>query len=296
MPTPARSTRPAKPAPATKSKPTALARTAPTTPIRLPRRARVALVFGGSFDPPTLFHWSAVTVPGALGLRDPQKPDTVATIFIPAAISPLKGRGPVVADEHRVAMLLAHEGMTLNDQAPTPWASIVWTDEIDRARWHAARAPGAAARANAASPIPPSYTIDTLERLRAAIPARVALRLLIGADQAVKFDQWRRPRDVIALAEPLVMLRPPYTTPAHFLDALAQAGRSRAECLAWARRLVPMEAHDDSSTRVRAMLRTHPPSELAQAAMIAPGVADYIERHGLYAPPPARASTARRAR
>lgn len=53
----------------------------------------------------------------------------------------------------------------------------------------------------------PSYTIDTLETLRAELP-KSELFLLIGGDQWASFSTWHRWQDILALASLAVVERP----------------------------------------------------------------------------------------
>lgn len=52
----------------------------------------------------------------------------------------------------------------------------------------------------------PSYTVDTLEELRAEHPG-AALHLIIGADQAAAFHTWRRAADIARLAQLVIVPR-----------------------------------------------------------------------------------------
>ncbi len=176
--------------------------------------ANTVLVFGGSFDPPTVAH---VRLP-PLAARAVGA-DLVA--YIPAAVSPFKVGQTDTSFEQRFAMLQsALQGIE---------HVIILTDEYDRA---------AAGE--------PSYTVDTLATLRARLPEDVTLRLLIGSDQSRAFDRWREHEKILELAEPVVMVRPPETRDG-VLDALP-AGFDRDT---WANRLVDVPAIDVSSTEVR---------------------------------------------
>lgn len=161
----------------------------------------------------------------------------------------------------------------------------IWTDEIDRAALasrSSARAPGSGGdgRRASAPPVPrPSYTIDTVRRLRAILPASVPIRLLIGADQAVQFHKWKDYRELMTLAEPVVVLRPPLGTRRHLLAALrAQGAWSEEDLGRWGDRLVPCTTRGDSSTSVR---------EAARRGGLIGGLAvravrDYLRGRGLY--------------
>jgi nicotinic acid mononucleotide adenylyltransferase len=181
--------------------------------------------------------------------------------------------------------------LSLNSEKPSPMG-VIWTDEIDRARWLSERGVDA-----------PSYMIDTIRRLRTLVGQSITLRLLIGADQAIQFDRWRDHRALARLAEPLVMLRPPHASPAALLDELASRGMRAPQLVAWARRIVPEVAWDTSATRVRELLPLQPlDHDLWDDRIhlsVDAAVAQYIITHRLYAvgskwkPPRASARTAK---
>ena len=139
-----------------------------------------------------------------------------------------------------------------------PHASVL-TEEIDQA-------------AMTARP-EPSYTVDTLEALRARLGPGTGLRLLIGSDQAKLFDRWRAYDRVIELAEPLVMLRPPLTRTA-LLEALPP-GFDRAQ---WAGRLVDVPSIAVSSSDIRDRVA----AGRTIRHLVPRGVEQYILRKGLY--------------
>lgn len=234
------------------------------TPLRIPKIVKTVVVFGGTFDPPHLAH---ARVPlevveklyGASGML----------LVVPAAQSPLKQRA-TTSDEHRLEMLRLALG---GDASAT--RRLVWTDEIDRARTASGQA------------MAPSYTIDTLVRLRSVLPARAQIRLLIGADQAAQFHRWRAARRIIALAEPLVMAREPIVTVADLHRVLDQRFWRAGERRAWCARMAPNDPLLAASTDVRAALASAPRSARAWAnhpalRALDPKVAAYIRAHGLY--------------
>lgn len=209
--------------------------------IDLTRCHRV-LVFGGTFDPPHVGH---VTLPELAR----QVLDADAVAYVPAAVSPFKTDQPPTPAVHRLAMLR----LALRDQ---PHAAIV-TDELDRA----------------AGGHEPSYTVDTLERLRQRLGEQVTLRLLIGADQLRAFDRWKNWRRIVELAEPAVMVRPPETRDSILRDLPAGFDRDT-----WARRVVELPLVDVSSSDVRRRVREGQPL----GDRVSPAVAEYICEHGLY--------------
>lgn len=135
---------------------------------------RVAF-FGGSFDPPHNGHLAV-----ARAARAALQLDTV--LFAPVAAQPLKPQGAGAAFADRVEMTrLAIQGepafsLSLAD-APTP------TGE-------------------------PNYTLQTLQRLRADLPAEGALYCLMGADSYFGLRGWRSAAEIPFAASLIVASRP----------------------------------------------------------------------------------------
>lgn len=204
-------------------------------PIEPPLPAETAhlLVVGGTFDPPHRAHLRL-----AMEAADAASCDHV--LFVPAQQSPLK-QEPQTPRRHRLAMLR----LALEDQ---PRASIS-TFELDRAG--------------------PSYTVDTLEALRAALPDAVELRLFMGSDQFRSLNRWRQPERIVQLAPPVVVLRAPDTR-----ESLRASGIP-AERLAW---VVDVPLDYVSSTEVRGRLA----GGEEVAGLLDPRVLEYIRAHQLY--------------
>ena len=147
--------------------------------------------------------------------------------------------------------------------------AAVWTDEIDRARW---------ARENGLGEVP-SFSVDTVRRLRAIRPSGVNLRLIIGVDQALAFHTWREWRELYHNANPIVLPRDDVATKDEFAKAMMATG-------AWHEDAMPLWKHDFfemvplaevSSTHIRdALKRGEPTPDLD------PSVRAYIDAHGLY--------------
>jgi nicotinate-nucleotide adenylyltransferase len=261
----------------------------PITPMPLvmsgPDRPELVVAFGGTFDPP---HKGHVELPVRVRDEMERRYGCVGKawlVYIPAARSPHKERGPVVSDGDRVEMLrLALAGVPRTG---------VWTDEIDRAR----------SEEQAGEP---SFTVDTLHRAcewmdgqadsgggasivsvesesEAAVakPSLVPLRLLIGADQAIGFHRWRGPREIVRIARPVVMVRGDVED----ADGLVQRMRAarfwkRDELEAWREGMVVVGRLDVSATRVREALRSADEGEAAR--WLAAAVVRYIRERGLY--------------
>jgi nicotinate-nucleotide adenylyltransferase len=206
----------------------------------------LVLVFGGSFDPPTLAH---VELPDAAR----RSLHAHEVWYIPAGLQPHKLQHPAALARHRLAMLrLALDGLD--------WARVL-EDELERARLE---------------PRAPTYTFDTLRALRARTPPHVRLRLLIGSDQLEAFTRWRDPAGVVALAEPVVLLRPPATRE-EVLATLPEGLDARE----WAPRLLMGPGLAISSTQAR----LHARAGLPLNGLVAPAVERYIQSQGLYRGP-----------
>lgn len=214
------------------------------------------IVFGGSFDPPTRAHLAL-----AEAARDAACPDAWL-VLVPAARSPHKEHPPLASDADRVAMLeLARREIP---------RSVVWTDELDRARVGR-----------------PSYMIDTIRRLGSLWPQPPRLRLLIGSDQALAFDRWRDARALIELAPPLVLLREPIDSSAALIDQLGAAGAwSRAELDRWSSWVAPVGMIPASATAARTALAGGA-SDTMLRHLLDPDVLAYIRAHELYQLPEA---------
>jgi nicotinate-nucleotide adenylyltransferase len=126
-------------------------------------------VFGGTFDPVHVGHLAIANAAlDDLGL------DRV--YFVPARRSPLKEDGPIASAEDRVAMLTAAIA-----GEPRFRVSRI---ELDREG--------------------PSFTVDTLEALR----AEGELYLILGSDAFADFERWREPARIRTLATVVLAARP----------------------------------------------------------------------------------------
>jgi nicotinate-nucleotide adenylyltransferase len=219
---------------------------APTAPLPIPKDARAILLVGGMFDPPHRAH-----VALASRARDRAVGENAWLVFVPAACSPLKASGPVAPDADRLKML-----QIATQDLPR---SAVWTDEIDRA----------------ASRRTPSFWVDTLERGRTLLGEAVTIRFFIGSDQAAHFHQWRRPRDILRLAAPIVVPRSPFAAREDLLAALRATGFwTQDELASWGSYWLDAPLMEISSTALRA--------DPATPGDIDPRVLKYIRQHALY--------------
>ncbi len=212
----------------------------------VPDHVRTLLVFGGSFDPPTIAHFE-------LPKEVMRRISVDWLLYVPVGQSPLKERPPVATPPQRLGMLAA--GLAGNESVS------ISTIEIDR--------PGA------------SFTVDTLSRLTSLLHSSVRLRLLIGADQAAQFHRWKESRRIIEMADPVVMLRVGQFDRASLLAALEQNWRALDMDL-WQHRLLDLPPIAGSSTEARALIAEGGPEHPGLRDLVPRPVLEFIRERGLY--------------
>lgn len=129
----------------------------------------------------------------------------------------------------------------------------------------------------------PSFTMDTLEEVRAEVGTEVPLWLLIGADSLKRLDTWKRWTELFDLAHLAVAMRPGFSE-----DNLSSSVRQQ-----WmARQSSRLPIQSASGTILRLVL---PPLDLSASAirdsisknidishLVPPAIASYICEQGLY--------------
>ncbi len=118
-----------------------------------------------------------------------------------------------------------------------------------------------------------SYTVDTLEELRAENPG-AQLFLMIGEDQLAAFKSWRRWQHVLTLATLVVAAR---------ASALGRSDLTAAPDVPFLR--LDMSLSPVSSTDVRTLAATGVAGLESLAALVPRAVASYIYLHSLYQQP-----------
>jgi nicotinate-nucleotide adenylyltransferase len=220
---------------------------------------RCVALLGGSFDP---VHHGHVALAGLFAQL--LRPDELR--ILPAGQPWQKKEGLQAGDADRVAMLKLAFGSAGFPAAGVP--VMIDTSEIERKT--------------------PTYTVETLRALRAAVGPDASSVFLMGADQLQKLDSWRDWKELFALANFGVAARPGYRLDAAALPpAVAQelqprlatpeevrASKAGKVCLAH------MLAVDISATEVRAALKQNAAAKVS--ALLAPQVLDYIQQHHLY--------------
>lgn len=190
-------------------------------------------ILGGTFDPPHVGHLVA-----ALSAREQLGLDEVR--LVPAG-DPWQKRGSRVITPAEVRLEMVEAAV---DGLAGLVASAV---EVRRAG--------------------PSYTVDTVEALRAERPDREVV-LVLGRDAAAGLPTWHRHHDLLAQCRVAVLDRegaPP--TGAALEGATVEA--------------VAMRRIDVSSTELRARVHAGRPIDV----LVPAAVAEVVARHGLYEPP-----------
>lgn len=224
---------------------------------------RVAF-FGGSFDPPHRGH-----VGVAKAARELLELDTV--LFAPVGLQPLKSAG----------------------------ASATFVDRLEMVRLAIAGEPGFAVSVADAPRADgkPNYTLDTLRRLRAELPASGELFCLMGADSLATFRSWHGAAEIPFAATLVVASRPGQALDdiAHSMPGslrVVQCGEpvrssQNVQLITWSVQnaagiSAPVHILSGldipiSATDVRAALQAGRDPDMLSA-----GVADYVRKHGLY--------------
>ncbi|HXZ78928.1 MAG TPA: nicotinate-nucleotide adenylyltransferase [Terriglobales bacterium] len=221
-------------------------------------------IFGGTFDP---IHRGHLAVASAA--RRQFRLERI--LFVPSGRPPHKRRQPLASFEHRYAMVtLATAG-------------------------HAGFVPSLMEAPAGEGGRRPSYSIDTLRRIRPTLKRGDRLVLIIGIDAFLEIATWHEAENVLHEAEFIVANRPGFS-----LDDVAAAlpPGIRPSAAAWATRrsrpqnrivLGDVKIHlltgvhrDISATQIRSAVR----SGRNLDRLVPSAVADYIRKMNLYRSPP----------
>lgn len=196
-------------------------------------------IMGGSFDPIHLGHL-------VIAERAVEALRLDRVLFIPCAVPPHKDAAGLTPGRHRLAMVrLAVRGN------PRFRASDM---ELRRGGV--------------------SYTVETLERLRAVHGPRARLWFIIGADSLWELSTWREYRRLLGLCTVVTAGRPGSDT-----QTWRGAGAfSRAEAAALKAHFFDAPLIDISSTEIRRRRR----AGLSIRYLVPEAVERYIAAHGLY--------------
>jgi nicotinate-nucleotide adenylyltransferase len=117
----------------------------------------------------------------------------------------------------------------------------------------------------------PTYTVDTLRRLRAQLEPETRLYFITGADAVLHILTWKDGEEVLDLAELIAATRPGYD-----LSKLSERLPSATDRVHLME--IPMLAI--SSTEIRARVARGAPIQY----LVPEGVARYLDKRGLYQP------------
>ena len=223
-------------------------------------------LFGGTFDP---IHRGHLKVARAAAQRFKLR----EVWFVPADIPPHKQKAPVTSYYHRYSMVslaVADEQDFLPSllEAPDPEA-------------HMERRP--------------SYSIDTVRRVKDGLRRGDRLYFLIGIDAFRDIATWHQPEDLLQECEFIVAARPGYSLadvasslPKGLRPAAAELRKFRKSKLEEALRLPGVTLHllpdtheDISATQIRAAIK----SGTRLKKLVPDAVAEYIRKEGLYRTP-----------
>jgi nicotinate-nucleotide adenylyltransferase len=218
-------------------------------------------IFGGTFDP---VHSGHLAVARAARERFQLK----QILFVPADAPPHKLKTPLTPYHHRLAMVaLATEGEK----------EFVASDLE-------ARAPGEERK--------PSYSIDTVRRLRAKLKKADRLFFIIGIDAFKIFATWREPEALLREVEFIVVSRPGVSL-ADVADSLPEKLRPKKEVVQALKKqqatgdiVMPQytihlmgDLHEKASAT---QVRSSAEAKKALGKSVPPSVAEYIKKVGLY--------------
>lgn len=168
-------------------------------------------------------------------------------IFIPTKRSPLKTSSPTAADNHRIKMLsLAvknKERFSLSDYELTNPA--------------------------------PGYTIHTVRHFKNLYGPDYSICWLLGADSIDDLPRWYKITELIDQCNLCTMQRAGFAVPC-FSKFEGMWGRRRVEKLG--KNIIKTPLVNISSTEIRRRIAAG--QDISD--MLAPAVADYIKKHGLY--------------
>ena len=194
-------------------------------------------ILGGTFDPVHLGHL-LIAEESRIGLQLDQ------VLFVPAGRPWLKEGQPLTEANHRVCMVELAIASNPHFQ--------VRRDEVDR--------PGL------------SYTVDTLEELRAELPADTELYFILGLDAFESFHRWKEPEKLLDLCRLVVVSRPGYADDER--DQLLARYRSHGDRIC----LLPVHSVDFSATEIR----RRADEGVSFRYQVPEAVEEYILEQGLY--------------
>ncbi len=197
-------------------------------------------VLGGTFDP---IHRAHIIVAEETRARL----ELAEVLFVPTAETPLKEDSSISAVEHRVQMVC----LAIADY---PYFKLS-TIEIDR--------PG------------PSYTVDTIARLRDELGAGYELFFIVGWDILAQLPRWKEPSRLIKMCHLVAVPRPGYPAPDLKFMEPKVSGLSQ--------RVILMDKPEIDISAVG--IRSRVAQGLSIRHLVPEPVEKYIKQHRLYITP-----------
>ena len=194
-------------------------------------------LLGGTFDPVHMGHL-------LIAKYAAEQLHLAQVWFVPARQPWMRSGQPLTLGHHRVAMV------ELAIRSKPQFA--LCTLEVER--------PG------------DTYTVDTLEELRAERGPQEELFFIMGADTLQGFHRWKAPERILELATVVVVMRPGHT------EVSWEVLESQVPGVREAVVLLRTPLVDISSTEVRRRVS----QGLAMGSLVPDAVAEYIEAIGLY--------------
>jgi len=213
-----------------------------------PKNTQALALFGGTFDPIHAGHLRVCLEAG-------EALHACQVSLLPCA-SPAHRQQPIASAEQRLAMLelaLAGQSYLVADRR-----------ELDR--------PG------------PTYTIDTLQEIRAEVGPDRAVILIIGADQLAQLDRWKSWQRLLDVAHLAILTRPNCaSTPMH-IDGFLKPHRAKRQELALHPAgfvtAISVTALAISASDIRRRLN----HSLSVRYLVPDAVIEYLHSHALYSP------------
>ena len=192
-------------------------------------------IIGGTFDP---LHWAHLVMAEEARMRF----SLDKVLFIPAGQPPHKSDHPVSDAEHRYAM-------TLLGTASNP-AFEVSRIEIEREG--------------------PSYSVDTIRRLKEIYGSDTQIFFIIGSDEALNIQSWHEAESLPSMARFIVAPRPGFD--------VCELKLKLPERFYAAMDLLPVMPMDISATELRARVSAGKTIKY----LVPDEVESYIRKHRLY--------------
>ncbi len=200
------------------------------------------VLFGGTFDP---VHNGHLIVARALAERQ----GFGRVVFVPAAQPPHKTPAEASATDRLAMLRLAISGEAVLDVSDI---------ELTRAG--------------------PSYTLDTLRALRRRHGADTKLHWVIGADMLEDLPRWHRAGEVLAEADIIIAVRPPWDRRLDEVFSRLAKEFPPAQIERLRESVVSTPLIDISSTEIRRLVR----QGRSIHHLLPEPVGAYIAEHGLY--------------